>query len=98
MQPLIPGWRQIPRSVKRKKKFQQKATAVFLEDLRGHDDEDDESQNGEQNPFEEEEAQMTIGEMMEWRYIKAEQVKELVSLQLFANMSPGPRLTCFVPG
>ena len=49
--------------------------------------EDSHSNEEDDNPFEEEEAQMTIGEMMEWRYIKAEQEKEKVCAGLVAMIS-----------
>ncbi|RXW19803.1 hypothetical protein EST38_g6055 [Candolleomyces aberdarensis] len=70
----------IPRSVKRKKKASSNKTPnVYLEDMPlpspYHEDPTSNDEEDE-NPFEEEEAQMTIGEMMEWRYIKAEQEKE----------------------
>jgi hypothetical protein len=86
----------IPRSVKRKQKASSNKTAtVYLEDMplpspynegsHSNEDEDD-------NPFEEEEAQMTIGEMMEWRYIKAEQEKEKVGARVLAMLGVQIRL------
>lgn len=67
----------MPRSIMRKRKIN-KGSAVFLEDIpRAGPTNTPHSSGDHQNPFEEEEAQMTIGEMMEWRFIKAEQEKEM---------------------
>lgn len=85
----------IPRIVKKKQKASSnKAATVYLEDMplpspynkgsHSNEDEDD-------NPFEEE-AQMTIGEMMEWKYIKAEQEKEKVGARVLAMLGVQIRL------